>query len=54
GKSRESLKALRSAVDNGYSDIEEMDRDPDLQSIRLDPEYRKIRKLAESRTGRIR
>jgi tetratricopeptide (TPR) repeat protein len=41
-KKREALRALGEAVDAGFDDVDHIERDPDLQGLRDDPDYRKI------------
>lgn len=41
-KTRKALAALRSAFGNGFQGCELMLRDPDLESIRSDPDYKKM------------
>jgi dienelactone hydrolase len=37
-----ALAALKKAVDNGYKDVHALESDPDLDSIRSDPEFQRI------------
>ncbi len=49
GKTRESLRSLQRAVENGYAFPQEMDSDPDLQPLRekVPFEYSMIRQMAQ-------
>jgi len=42
GDAKKALKSLRSAVENGFADIEAIETDKDLDSLRKLPEYREI------------
>jgi tetratricopeptide (TPR) repeat protein len=44
---QEALQALRTAAETGYAAVAAMDGDQDLDSIRGDPAYREIRRIAE-------
>jgi tetratricopeptide (TPR) repeat protein len=39
GKKREALLALQHAIKNGWDDAEHMQKDPDLASLRRDPNF---------------
>lgn len=41
-KPLDALEALRTAVKHGYNDYEWMRQDPDLQSLRTDPEFQRL------------
>ena len=51
GRKIESLNHLRSAVENGFADLEALDHDEDLSSVRSLPEFKSLRNTA-ARTGR--
>lgn len=42
GSPRQALEALSRAVDEGYHDLGHLEADPDLASLRKDPQYREI------------
>lgn len=42
--SRPAVDALRKAIELGYSDAEHLEQDSDLDSLRNDPEYRRLLK----------
>jgi tetratricopeptide (TPR) repeat protein len=45
-KRPDALKSLRKAVSLGYDDLDWMQQDPDLETLKSDPEFRKLlRKL---------
>ena len=44
GEKSSAIKALRSAFDAGYVNFEWLKRDPDLESIRNEPEYIELMK----------
>ena len=39
----ESITALKKAIHLGYKDSQWMDKDPDLNNVRADPRYKRIR-----------
>ena len=43
----ESITALNKAVHLGYKDSQWMDKDPDLNNVRTDPRYKRIRRQLE-------
>ena len=43
----ESITALNKAVHLGYKDSRWMDKDPDLNNVRTDPRYKRIRRQLE-------
>lgn len=43
----ESITALNKAVHLGYDDSQWMDTDPDLNNVRTDPRYQRIRRQLE-------
>ncbi|MBC8244907.1 MAG: hypothetical protein H8E20_10980 [Verrucomicrobia bacterium] len=43
----ESITALNKAVHLGYKDSRWMDEDPDLNNVRTDPRYKRIRRQLE-------
>ena len=51
GKIDEAFATLEKAISNGYTDLKWMNRDRDLESLRNDPRFGKIRqKLSQART----
>ena len=43
----DSITALNKAVHLGYKDSQWMDKDPDLNNVRTDPRYKRIRRQLE-------
>ncbi|HEX7632338.1 MAG TPA: hypothetical protein VF388_09410 [Lacunisphaera sp.] len=43
-KRPDALKSLRKAVSLGYDDLDWMQQDPDLETLKSDPEFRKLLK----------
>ncbi len=52
GRKIESLNHLRSAVENGFGDLEALDHDADLSSLRSLPEFKELRASAARRQKR--
>ncbi len=42
GKKEEALRELRAAVEAGFDDVEHIESDPDLESLRGDPRYKDL------------
>jgi len=43
----ESITALKKAIHLGYKDSQWMDKDPDLNNVRTDPRYKRVRRQLE-------
>jgi tetratricopeptide (TPR) repeat protein len=41
-KRPDALRSLRKAVSLGYDDLDWMEQDPDLETLKTDPEFRKL------------
>lgn len=41
-KRPDALRSLRKAVDLGYDDLDWMQQDPDLETLKADPEFQKL------------
>jgi hypothetical protein len=54
GNSREALGSLRRAVELGYNAVNELNADHDLDSVRGDPAYQEILRLARANAARGR
>jgi predicted esterase len=52
GDAKAALATLRTAVEKGFHDAEQLERDPDLEKVRAEGGYRKILDELRSRAGR--
>ena len=43
GQYEQAVSALDQAIDRGYTDFRWLSEDPDLEALRSQPEYKKIR-----------
>lgn len=51
-RKRDALRSLEAAIERGYSDAKWMAGDPDLESLRKDPEFLELLKKAKARQPR--
>ncbi len=51
GSTDKAFKALTQSIQLGYSDLEHLLHDHDLESLRQDPEFKKLVKMLEGLTG---
>ena len=51
GKVRSSLRALEAAIKKGYTDMDFMKKDPDLENARRDKHFMKILKKLDNKKG---